>query len=485
MDLKNDQNYPKLDLLKKKDKTDINPNKKRLPLALKIILVIFIIFIAIGIFFSYKITSVGKNIFQPENKDSFLTQISHLMLTENRKIKGEEEGRTNIALLGMGGEGHQGALLTDTIIIASIKYNSEKEPEIALISIPRDLAVPFNNTRYVKINSIYAYGEMQNPSDKTYGGKLISDYIKNITGLPIHYYVRVDFEGFKQIVDSIGDIEVEVKNSFYDPMYPTENFGYQKISFKKGLIKMDGDLALKYARSRHGIVIDGEKSEGSDFARAKRQQQILTSLKDKAFSVSTIINPKKTNEILNALGDHVRTNMQPWEILRLAEIGKNIQNEQITNKVIDEESGLVAPTTGKNNAYLLVPKDKNYNEIKEVCKNIFNIEELQQEKEIAKIVVLNGTPIGGIAKENADKLIQEKYNVIDTDNTKISDYEKTVIYDLSKGKMPKMLENLKERFNANISLNDFSLESEKILKNPLKNIDEINFIIILGLDSDI
>jgi LCP family protein required for cell wall assembly len=458
------------------------PKKKNgMPIFLKIILGVFILLLLSVAIFSFKIASVGKDVFQSEKDNSILTQIKHLILDDNKKIEGEEEGRTNILLLGIGGEGHEGALLTDTIMVASIKYNENQEPEVAFISIPRDLAVPLNNSNYVKINSIYAYGKMNHPDDDTMGNKLITDYINKVTGLPIHYYVQIDFDGFKQIVDSIGGIEVDVQNSFYDSRYPTEDFGYQKISFEKGLTKMDGDLALKYARSRHGIVTEGTENEGSDFARAKRQQQILTSFKDKTFSVSTVINPKKVNEILNSLGSHVRTNVEPWEVLKLLDIAQNINNENIINKVIDQESGLLKPVS-KNNNYLLMPNDKNYLEIKQVFLNIFNLEEINTEKSIAKLAILNGTAISGLANKSTNQLLKESYKISHTGNASKNDYEKTVIYDLTAGKMPNVLANLKEKFNANLSTATFS---EKISINPINNIKEIDFIIILGLDSDI
>lgn len=477
---KEEKKHPDLNFTEK----EIKNSKRKIPVIIKVLVGIFVFCIILAGFLSYKVASVGKNVLQPEENDSLFTQIKHLILAENKKLKGENDDRTNILLLGMGGEGHQGALLTDTIIVASLKYNDGDNPEVALISIPRDMAVPLESSNNnVRINSIYSYGEMNNEGS---GGKTISEYINRVTGLPIHYYVRIDFDGFKQVVDSLGGIEVDVKNSFYDPEYPTENFGYQTISFEKGLTTMDGDLALKYARSRHGIVTDGNESEGSDFSRAKRQQQILAAVKDKAFSVSTVVNPKKINEILDALGDHTRMDLELWEILKFADIAKNIQNDKIINKVIDQESGLLTPTRGRNNAYLLTPKNNDFSEIKAVCQNIFNLEELEkikEEKEEAKVAILNGTLISGLAGTNANQLKRDDFDVVYTGNAKEQDYEKTVIYDLSYGEKPNTLKELIGKYNANTSLNNFY--SEKVAKNPIKNIDQVDFVVILGLDSDL
>lgn len=478
MNLKPKSNYPKLDFIREKEGITSAVKVKKASRALKVLLGFFTFCALVGVLFSYKVLSVGKNIFQSKEGGSFFTQLRRLVLADDKKLSGESDGRTNILLLGMGGEGHQGALLTDTIMVVSIKYNEDNKPKVALISIPRDLAVPFNGSNYVRINSVYAYGEMKHSDDKTYSGQLISQVVSNVTGLPIHYYIRADFEGFKQIVDSLNGIDVDVKNSFYDPMYPTENFGYQKISFKKGKTHMDGDTALKYARSRHGIIIEGEGSEGSDFARAKRQQQILEAIKNKAFSISTVANPKKINDILDALGDHIKTNLEPWEMLKMAELAKNIDNGQIINKVIDKEGGLVS-STAKSGAYLLIPNDKNFSEIKSVCQNIFDLGQIQKEQ--AKIAILNGTEIKNFAKNTAENLKKDNYDVAFVGNAKDLDYEKTVIYDLSEGATPLTLKTLKERFNANVSQNNSTLFT--LTSDGTGTDEKIDFIIILGQDS--
>lgn len=468
--------YPKLDLLRNKEGIKKPVDKKHISLALKIVLGLFIFFLIAGALFSYKILSVGQNIFQNNGKMSFFSQLKRLVLAEDKKIKGEEEGRTNILLLGMGGEGHEGALLTDTIMIVSLKYDQGAEKKVALISIPRDLAVPFRNSKYYKINSIYALGERdnKNPSE---GGKLISQVVSNISGLPIHYYIRIDFEGFKKIVDSLGGIDIEVKNSFYDPMYPTANYGYQRISFKKGMTHMNGELALKYVRSRHGIVTEGEGNEASDFARAARQQQVLEAIKNKAFSVQTFINPKKLNSILNAFGEHIKTNMEPWEMLRLVEFARSVQKEKIINRVIDNnENGLLYATYSPFGAYILLPKKGDFSEIKEFCQNIFETANLHPEKKV-KIIVLNGTSIPNLAKETAEKLKKEGFIVTKVGNAKQKDYEKTVIYNLKDNDL-QTLQFLQKELKANIA-KDLSID----LTLEEFNQKDTDMIIVLGLNA--
>ena len=109
----------------------------------------------------------------------------------------------------------------------------------------------------------------------------------DVLGIPIHYNVTINFEVFKQIVDTLGGIDVEIENTFTDSEYPIEGKEddpvianrYETVTFTKGLEKMNGERALKYVRSRHG---DG--AEGTDFARSKRQQKVILAIKDKLMS---------------------------------------------------------------------------------------------------------------------------------------------------------------------------------------------------------
>jgi len=340
----------------------------------KIFIILAITLLVVGLSLSLKVISVISS--QREKGDSerisIFQQISHLISKQGEKIKGEEEDRINILLLGVGGYGHQGSLLTDTIILASIKPSTK---QVAFISIPRDLAVEYpGNYYWRKINNAIAFGqEMEYPGG---GEALAIDLAQQVTGQKIHYYGRVDFTGFKEIIDGVGGIKVNVEKSFTDYSYPTEDYGYQTISFSAGEQIMDGETALKYVRSRHGT-----NGEGSDFARAKRQQKVLMALKDKITSFSTLINAKKISEILNTLGNHTKTNMEIWEMLRVYRLIQGVNQSNIITAVLDNgPNGLLKNTTGLNGAYILVPRAEDFSEIHKLCKDIFEQNTNSEEK---------------------------------------------------------------------------------------------------------
>ncbi len=176
------------------------------------------------------------------------------------KLKGEGDGRINILVLGIGGVGHEAPTLSDTMLVLSIDPQTK---DTAMLSIPRDLYVKIPATgkyatQYSKINAANAYG----------GPELAAKVVSSVIGVPIHYYILVDFSGFRQAVDAVGGVDVTVGKAIYDPEYPCDNEkgGYCPFSVAAGPQHMNGTVALRYARSRKST---------SDFDRAARQQQII------------------------------------------------------------------------------------------------------------------------------------------------------------------------------------------------------------------
>lgn len=434
----------------------------------------FIAIAVIGLFaLSYKIIFSAENIVQKDDteKTPLYKQVHYLFGSGDKKLQGEQDDRINVALLGMGGPGHSsGIYLADTIIVASFKPTTG---QVAMLSIPRDLVVEMNipkkgNLGFRKINNANAFGrQFGYPGG---GEKLTSDILEEVTGLPIHYFVRVDFEGFRKIVNTLGGISVNVQRSFTDKQFPDYNFSYQTIHFEAGVQKMNGEQALQFARSRKG-----NNGEGSDFSRAKRQQKILLAVKEKFFSLQTLLNPKRINNILNDLGDHVSTNLEVWEMLKAIELVKVSDTHNIITKVIDnQEQGLLYSDRTEDGAYVLIPKAGlgNYSEIQRLARNIFD--ERTTVNEEARIEIRNGTKKIGLAQKTAEKLTTLGLSVMSVGNARTQTQNtKTVIYDFSRGAKKDTLELLRDVFQANIA--------EGIPQYLDKN-ETIDFLIILGED---
>lgn len=203
------------------------------------------------------------------------------------------DNNINVLIMGKAGGAHDGPDLTDTMILATVNTTNKN---ISTVSIPRDLWIPDLKT---KINSTYYYGK-NDLAKKTVGQIFDTD---------VPYSVLIDFSGFKNIIDAVGGIDVNVENSFTDKLYPIagkENdkcitCRYETITFEKGNQKMDGDTALKFVRSRHSVG-----DEGTDIAREARQQKVIDALKNKLTNPKTFINIKNDVAIFNAVKDSIQ-----------------------------------------------------------------------------------------------------------------------------------------------------------------------------------
>lgn len=468
--------------------------KRRFPLWLKITLSFFALLLIASSVFAYEIFLVPQNK-AAATKIPFLTQIKYLVTNKDKPLKGQLEDRINILLIGMGGEGHPGAYLADTIILASFKPSTK---ELALLSIPRDLYVSIPEYGWRKINNANAFGyEMDYPGK---GEALTAKIVSDVTNQPIHYYARLDFAGFRKIIDELGGVEINVAEAFTDYQFPDYNYGYQTVSFKTGLQKMNGERALQYARSRHATG-----GQGSDFARSKRQQAVLLALKNKIFSFGTLINPGKLIQVMNILGNHTKTNLEAWEIIQLASLGKEVKGQEIVNRVLDNSiDGPLVTATTIDGAYILKPRTGDWSEVQDIAQNIFTVGLVKEED--AKIEIQNGTASTGLAEKISQSLKNHDYNVVKLGNASRRDYEKTVIYDLTSGQKPNTLKSLKEKLKANVATtlpfflkdnetpnfanlkSDTDLNLDELNTSPknLKNEgikEKIDFLIVLGQNS--
>ena len=264
------------------------------------------------------------------------------------------DGRTNFLLLGMGGAGHEAPELTDTLIFLSLNPATR---DIVLLSIPRDVWIP---SLRAKINTAYFYGENKRPG----GGLILAKAaVAEFLNQPVHYAAAINFTGFVQAIDLVGGIDIDVPVTFDDFKYPipgketdpVETNRYQRLHFDAGLRHFDGDTALKYVRSRNA-----EGQQGTDFARGRRQRQVITAFKDKLFSASVLFHPGRLRELYRIFSTAVIHDFDTPEILALVKLAPGFKADQIRSGVLDIESELlIHPSVSARYDYqwVLIPQD--------------------------------------------------------------------------------------------------------------------------------
>ncbi|HET7076303.1 MAG TPA: LCP family protein [Chloroflexia bacterium] len=229
-------------------------------------------------------------------------------------------GRINILVLGTDKRAELGseAARSDTLILLSV---DPKWKTAGILSIPRDLQVTVPGYGLQKINAAYFFGEY----NKIPGGgpALAVPTVSKFFNVPIDYYVSVNFAGFQKIVDEVGGIDVYVPETIDDPEYPGPYNSYIHVHFDAGCTHMDGEEALEYARTRHA---------DSDFGRARRQQQVIRAVRDKALELNML---PRYPELLNQLGDSVETNIPPDKQLAFAQLASQIKASDIYMAQID------------------------------------------------------------------------------------------------------------------------------------------------------
>ncbi|HET8632284.1 MAG TPA: LCP family protein [Thermomicrobiales bacterium] len=275
--------------------------------------------------------------------------------------------RISVLLLGYGGAGHDGAYLTDSIEVVSVDPASAT---ITFISVPRDLWVyiPANpdgpGDYWGKINEAYSDGvgnpDPNNPAD-TYrrhdsGGTLASKVVAQVLGIPIDYWVSLDFVGFRQFIDALGGVDVTVETAFTDTHYPNNDDAdvdpsYKTIHFDAGPQHLDGERAIEYARSRYS------PQDGTDFGRSRRQQRVMAAV------VKRLATPQAVTQVfalLDALKGHFYTSFSVGDVRDLAgwaqERLRAGQRPTTQSGVIDgAQTGLLVGATAANGEDILLP----------------------------------------------------------------------------------------------------------------------------------
>ncbi len=361
-------------------------------------------------------------------------------------LKGEGDGRVNILLLGKGGAGHDGADLTDTMLLVSIDPVNHKS---ALVSIPRDLWVQSPDTgAAMKINAVYALAKehalYKNPKDpaaaEATGIADAEKIVHAVLGVNINYFGMIDFQAFQQAVDTLGGVTFNVPEEVDDATMAWQNGGSSVLA-RAGTQTFNGKQALMYVRSRHG-------SARGDFDRTERQRLFITALTQKMLTAGTYTNPLKVSGLISAFGDHMSTDFSVTDAVRLTNIAKDIPDAAITSIGLADPPNNYVKTGAAGGQSVVIPMAgiNNYAPIQQYIRT--QLPDGYIIKEAAKVAIESGASSGMPAQQVASELKNYGYSIAATNTSLANVPTKTVLVDMSHGTKPYTKNYLEQRFGT-------------------------------------
>ena len=366
--------------------------------------------------------------------------ITNVIGIAGAELPKDANGYTNFLLLGQGDAGHDGKNLTDTIMVASTDPDGTKST--VLLSLPRDLYLLDTekmgkgklNTMYRDYRSYLIYEKGMDPAeaDKETLRELAKELSAKL-GMELHHVVKVDFIAFVRGVDLLGGIDVEVPYDIEDYEYPDENFGFEPFILKQGLRHLDGETALKYARSRH---------TSSDFGRSARQQQILHIMAQKAREEGVLTDAGAITSFMKIMQENVVTTMSLRELIGAAGIGEKLDKGKIISMQLNDRNALYDYFIEPGGVLYTPPRDLfggaavllpvSIPEFPVTWKQPQLLTRLLMEQrdiylERPTISVLNAGAPPGTARKLANELIRFGFDVPVTENADIEKLETSMI----------------------------------------------------------
>lgn len=342
---------------------------------------------------------------------------------EEGKTLPEWTGAERITVLILGiderAQWDEPAWRTDTMIVATLDPVTLRA---GVLSVPRDLWVEIPGYTHNRINTAHYIGDYDNYPGG--GPALAVETVEHNLGFEIDYYVRVNFQAFINLVDEIGGIDITVEETIDDPLYPDANYGYDPLYIEAGERHFDGELALKYARTRH--------TGNGDFDRARRQQQVISAILEKATQPAVLTRlVSKAPELYLMVEDSVSTNLKLDQMVALAGLARKIDSEKMRFAVIDENC--TESWTTPDGSMVLVPIRERMREKRDY---IFGLEPVEAPEEAPEagegaeaptLSVLNGTLTPGLAQSTADFLTAHGFDVANFANADRQDYGSSLI----------------------------------------------------------
>lgn len=483
-----DESLKKIDSLSSKSsrRRQPKPQKGKVRRIIKrVILLLILLGAGAGVWLGIKVVTTSDSIFKG----------NIFGLIQEKELKQDENGRTNILVLGTSEDdpGHDGAFLTDSIMVVSI---NQKANDAYMISIPRDLPVKYGmacNSGYSgKINEYFncVNGDWDSEAAEEERQTETRAFIGDILGLDIQYSAHVNYTVMRDLVAAVGTITVDIEGSGGAPGVMDSNFDWKCkggdeyaslatmkqncppnghfIDYPNGPAQLDAEHALYLAQAR-GDLMPTYGLGNSNFDREQNQQKIMIAIRDKALSTGTLTNIGKVTSLLDALGNNLRTNFDTSEIRTLARLAKDINESSIVRLNLLKDGIMTGDA---------VPVD-----------GMFNFAGLQKYihdklssdpvvREAAKVVVLNASGVSGSAGQEANKLSDLGMDVGLVDNAPESfSAGKNYIFKVSTNDKPATLQKLKAMYGVdNVSADISSL-------NGSIDLDGYDYVVIVGVAS--
>ena len=365
-------------------------------------------------------------------------------------------GQETVNFLLIGSDKRSGtSFRTDTMVVAILRPN---EGQVSLISIPRDLWVYIPDWQNNRINTAYQHGISTGYPGG--GPGLLKDTIQYNLGIRIDHTAMVDFDGFRKIVDTLGGVDVPVSCAYtdwhlIDPSYnPEIEANWALYTVGPGLIHMDGDLALWYARSRQ---------KSSDFDRGRRQQEVLRSIFTQALQTGTL---SRIPELYNDFKDSVETDLGLTDILQLSLYAPKMTNADIRSYYI--RPPVVNSWITEQGAYVLSP---NQELLSQLLTEALSPSTRVVQKQAITIDVMNGTSIAGYDALAASRLNYAGYetHIVPSDR---QDYAYSVLIDKTAAQDRTVSTNI---------LTVMGMQTGSLIPVPDSN-STANYLLILGYD---
>lgn len=383
----------------------------------------------------------------------------------------DEHGHTNFLLMGQGDAGHDGKNLTDTIMVASIDPGTES---VVLLSIPRDTYLLSTermgkgkiNTMYRDFRSYLIYQEGM--SEEEAGIEALRELQAEIgrkLNLEIHHTAKVDFIAFVRAVDTLGGVDIEVPYDIEDLEYPDENYGFDPFIIHAGLRHLDGETALKYARSRH---------TSSDFGRSARQQQLLGALAQKAKEEGILKDAGAITSFMKIMSENVETSMTLRELIGAANLGQKLDRSNIVTMQLNDRNALydyfiepggmlyTPPRNLFDGAAVLLPVSipefpVTWKQPQALTTLLMNHRELYLEEPV--VSVLNAGAAPGMARRLATELIRYGFDTPIIENAETDDAEVSFI--VSSPEPDAVLQTFSKLLNLPLSASPSDLPAEQ------------------------